>query len=399
MNLFSESFRKKKFDDQFSRRYYENVENEAFQESIEEMNDKKSDLPKLTELGYYTWIGKDYSNVYYQEITRLDDHANDQFSREDIPRMPWRDAGVVFVGESARDLARHFIQRWNQTKKEQVSKIDSYPYLIPKGYCQPIEFFNFNWLNQNELFHCNIQVTRSVDDWSAGVFTVEHSILNAYIDLIQASEHYIYIENQFFITTTDPIKDDKVKNTIGLELVNRIVKAHKNNELFKVYIVLPLLPGFEKMNTIKAVQYYNLKSIKFGEYSIYNRLKKEGILDPTEYITFHGMRNWSVLMGKLVQEIIYVHSKLMIVDDKYVICGSANINDRSLLGKRDSEIACVIKDEELFDSKLNGKQVKVGKYAHSLRTKIFKYFLYIFLYRVYFILRRTNQAKKNSVIF
>jgi len=37
-----------------------------------------------------------------------------------------------------------------------------------------------------------------------------------------------------------------------------------------------------------------------------------------------------------VTEIIYVHSKLMIVDDKKVICGSANINDRSLLGNRDS---------------------------------------------------------------
>jgi len=29
----------------------------------------------------------------------------------------------------------------------------------------------------------------------------------------------------------------------------------------------------------------------------------------------------------------------MIVDDKYVIIGSANINDRSLKGNRDSEIA------------------------------------------------------------
>lgn len=43
-------------------------------------------------------------------------------------------------------------------------------------------------------------------------------------------------------------------------------------------MVLPLLPGFEKMNTIKAVQYYNLRSIKFGEYSVYKRLKKEGNL-------------------------------------------------------------------------------------------------------------------------
>ena len=77
-------------------------------------------------------------------------------------------------------------------------------------------------------------------------------------------------------------------------------------------------------------------------------------------------------MGKLVQEIIYVHSKLMIVDDKYVICGSANINDRSMLGKRDSELASVIKDEEFVDSYLNDKPVKVGKYASSLRMKIFK---------------------------
>lgn len=42
-----------------------------------------------------------------------------------------------------------------------------------------------------------------------------------------------------------------------------------------------------------------------------------------------------------VSEQIYVHSKLMVVDDEVVILGSANINDRSLLGHRDSEIAFV----------------------------------------------------------
>ncbi|XP_057465570.1 phospholipase D gamma 3-like [Actinidia eriantha] len=36
---------------------------------------------------------------------------------------------------------------------------------------------------------------------------------------------------------------------------------------------------------------------------------------------------------------IYVHSKGMIVDDEYVIIGSANINQRSLDGSRDTEIA------------------------------------------------------------
>lgn len=35
---------------------------------------------------------------------------------------------------------------------------------------------------------------------------------------------------------------------------------------------------------------------------------------------------------------VYVHSKVMIVDDCTVLIGSANINDRSLLGSRDSEV-------------------------------------------------------------
>jgi phospholipase D1/2 len=149
----------------------------------------------------------------------------------------------------------------------------------------------------------------------------------------------------------------------------------RENKKFRVYVVLPLLPGFDSLNAILAVQYYNLRSIKFGEFSIYKELDKSGVSDPSEYITFHGMRNWSVLMGKLVQEIIHVHSKLMIVDDKFVICGSANINDRSMLGKRDSEVAALVHDqEELIESSFNNQFVLVGKYANSLRQKIFKYF-------------------------
>lgn len=36
---------------------------------------------------------------------------------------------------------------------------------------------------------------------------------------------------------------------------------------------------------------------------------------------------------------IYVHAKGMIVDDEYVMLGSANINQRSMAGSRDTEIA------------------------------------------------------------
>lgn len=36
---------------------------------------------------------------------------------------------------------------------------------------------------------------------------------------------------------------------------------------------------------------------------------------------------------------IYVHAKGMVVDDEYVILGSANINQRSMAGTKDTEIA------------------------------------------------------------
>ncbi|CAM8995973.1 unnamed protein product [Rhodiola kirilowii] len=42
---------------------------------------------------------------------------------------------------------------------------------------------------------------------------------------------------------------------------------------------------------------------------------------------------------KFQRFMIYVHSKGMIVDDEYVIIGSANINQRSMSGTNDTEIA------------------------------------------------------------
>ncbi|CAF0825220.1 unnamed protein product [Brachionus calyciflorus] len=346
------------------------------EEGRHSFNEEKVELPIISNEGHY-WIGKDYSNTYKMDFKDVHDFSRDQFDRTVTPRMPWRDEGLVVIGEAARDLARHFIQRWNQCKREKVRQNDSYPFLLPKSYQEPFNYDYTEWFKE-QFYKCEVQMTRSLDAWSGGISETEFSILNSYCDLIQKSEHYIYIENQFFVTTTDPVRDTDVKNMIGGELVERIMRAFRDKKKFRVYVVLPLLPGFDNPNAIQAVQYYNLRSIINGDFSIYKALKNRGVPDPFEYITFYGMRNWSVLMGKLVQEIIYVHSKLMIVDDKYVICGSANVNDRSMLGKRDSEIAAVVKDEELFQSVLDGQKVLVGKYANSLRKKIFKLHLGIY---------------------
>lgn len=61
--------------------------------------------------------------------------------------------------------------------------------------------------------------------------------------------------------------------------------------------------------------------------------------------------------GLPVSEIVYVHSKLMIVDDKKVILGSANINDRSMNGNRDSELAVLITQPTDLIGKFGGKKI------------------------------------------
>ena len=73
-----------------------------------------------------------------------------------------------------------------------------------------------------------------------------------------------------------------------------------------------------------------------------------------------------------VTEELYIHSKLLIADDRLVICGSANLNDRSQLGNHDSEIAVVIEDPTPVDSYMNGQRYTASKFAASLRRYIFR---------------------------
>ena len=62
----------------------------------------------------------------------------------------------------------------------------------------------------------------------------------------------------------------------------------------------------------------------------------------------------------------------MIVDDRHVIIGSANINDRSMNGSRDSELAVYIKDTLKVDILLDSQPFKAYEFAHKLRMNLFQ---------------------------
>jgi phospholipase D1/2 len=62
----------------------------------------------------------------------------------------------------------------------------------------------------------------------------------------------------------------------------------------------------------------------------------------------------------------------MLVDDEVAIIGSANINDRSMLGSRDSEIAVLIREEQEHKIKsiIDGKVKDVSQFVQSLRIRL-----------------------------
>jgi phospholipase D1/2 len=73
-----------------------------------------------------------------------------------------------------------------------------------------------------------------------------------------------------------------------------------------------------------------------------------------------------------VREELYVHGRLLIVDDKTVICRSSNINDCSQLGVRDSELSIVMTDTKTLLSKMASKDYEAGYHAATLRRYLWQ---------------------------
>jgi len=209
----------------------------------------------------------------------------------------------------------------------------------------------------------------------------ENSIMQAMVSIISNAKHYVYIENQFFISYVKTGRNTtfiEVKNDISTAIFERIIKAYKARETFRVFILMPLLPALEgdiagdSGSGMRAIMHYQYQSISRGKNSLIYRLQMEGIQEWQQYLGFYSLRTHDELRGVPVTELVYIHSKLCIADDQVALCGSANINDRSLLGDRDSEVCLYVKDKEFIDGQMNGTHFKCGKFAGGLRKQLFR---------------------------
>ncbi|KAI0601465.1 hypothetical protein F4775DRAFT_396148 [Biscogniauxia sp. FL1348] len=318
--------------------------------------------------------GKDYSNPRVLDFFKLNEPYEEMYDRSKTPRMPWHDIAMQVVGQPARDLTRHFVQRWNYLRRERKPTRPT-PFLLPPPDANPADLEALGLSGT-----CEVQILRSAGDWSLGFpkDLREHSIQSAYVKLIEESDHFVYMENQFFITSTETM-NTRVVNRIGDALVERIIRAHENDEDWRCCILIPLVPGFQNTvdqaegSSVRLIMQFQYRSICRGPHSIFGRLEAVGI-SPENYISFFSLRNWGRIgrHKQIVTEQLYIHAKTIIVDDRIALIGSANINERSMLGNRDSEVAAVVRDTNMMWSTMAGRPYQVGKFAHTLRMRLMR---------------------------
>ncbi|KAK8916872.1 Phospholipase D delta [Platanthera zijinensis] len=335
---------------------------------------------------------KDLDSVY------LNDFHNPTFPNETTgPRQPWHDLHCKIEGPAAYDVLTNFEQRWRKSTKwrefkwrfkkgtshwndDALIKLERISWIL-----SPSPTVRINnpilWVTKEEdLENWHVQVFRSVDSGSLKGFpktaqgaqgknlvvqknlVVDQSIHTAYVKAIRSAKHFIYIENQYFLGSSygwPSYKNSGAGNLVPMELALKVASKIKSGERFAVYVVIPMWPeGVPTSASVQEILFWQGQTMEMM-YRIISQEIMNMKLDahPQDYLNFYCLGNRELPKSseqkngeasekdsanssqKFRRFMIYVHAKGMIVDDEYVIVGSANINQRSLAGSRDTEIA------------------------------------------------------------
>lgn len=252
----------------------------------------------------------------------------------------WHDIQVRVQGDAVMQLWANFAERWfnNVQWLKKIRRAEPASCPVPK-------------FRPTVPGTHHVQVLRTVTEVSSKfpertMPNGERTVLCALQNAISKAEHYIYIEEQFLW---------------DCELADFI--ARRMGEKRQLRLIVVLAAGTEL-------------PLQSGDWHYHRRSKffmtVMGIKDAAD-ISF-GSRTRVYAFGlypiEKVGQPIYVHSKLMIIDDRFVSIGSANFDARSMFV--DTELTIGVVDEDLVDGNLPWEGKKVCKFARELREKLWK---------------------------
>lgn len=167
------------------------------------------------------------------------------------------------------------------------------------------------------------QITRTVPDYAATVGG-DNSIRASYVNAIKQAKKYIYIENQYF---RSPFMAQELANALK-----------KNKKLVLIVVVEPdYITDREPEEAWKVgtpSSYWTSESFKIIQKVV------------PDFCLFF-LQATDIIKGKRIFEPVNIHSKVMLIDDKWYTIGSANFNDRSF--DYDGEINISVRDSTAYD--------------------------------------------------
>jgi phosphatidylserine/phosphatidylglycerophosphate/cardiolipin synthase-like enzyme len=207
----------------------------------------------------------------------------------------WHDVQVELQGPAALDVEQTFRSRWNAPERASIHSTNPEPIstaspLSPASGQLPVQVLR--------TFACR-----------GGKFSTiapkgEQSILHVYLKAIRNAKRYVYIEDQYLVSP---------------EIADAIKQVLPNIEAF-----IAVVP--RRVDEAELVA----EAINFNRAAFVKTLSD---VDASK-----------VLVCDLVQpetgRAIFVHSKVLIIDDEVAVIGSANVNHRSMT--HDSELSVAV---------------------------------------------------------
>ncbi len=214
----------------------------------------------------------------------------DRTNSKDEPYEPYHDTQSLHTGQIVQELAGLFRTRWENSGGGTLDlPTPNGNFSVETGSTLPIDA-------------TEVALSRTRAKTIVPPQDSVREIRALYADAIEAAEDIIYIENQYFSS-----------EVVYRAMINRF--QAKDRTRLQVVLILPKKQhAFIEAVTLGLAQAKMLKSLK-------DVASQEG----------HAMGIYYCLSEPSDREIpVYIHSKLMVVDDSFLTMGSANTSNRSM---------------------------------------------------------------------
>ncbi|MFX0024162.1 MAG: phosphatidylserine/phosphatidylglycerophosphate/cardiolipin synthase family protein [Candidatus Hermodarchaeota archaeon] len=281
-------------------------------------------------------------------FSRWDDHKHKKINPERPKNSngPTHDVSVRITGPAVNDIALFFAEQWNDTtnrNRTQPKITTTIPTTFLNTSIPPTGTHSVQVLLTYPI------VPKRGFSWSnEGEFTV----WAAYLKAIKQANKYIYIEDQYFYAFNFPpaYRKSPSNKLFDSDLVSQLGEAIKKG--VDIIVLVPL--GIKDRFTIPIFSHSLFSFSFFNSFQLYQRNLAINYL---HNIAASNSGRFIICYLWVDDNAPTVHSKLMIVDDEFVLIGCSNICQRSMA--HDSEIHLGIVDSQ-------------NKFAQQMRIKLWQ---------------------------